>query len=296
MNKPIREITPLSQKDCFYVVERFKSEFTYPLHTHEEIELNFIENGRGVRRVVGDSIEDIGDFDLVLLSGNKLQHMWINYDHFDTQKREVTIQFSPDFIFGFLKGKKQFDSINELIRRSRNGLVFSMRTIIKVYPYIEKITNETRSESGFYSMISFLTLLYELSVTKEYRVLSSPVDFEKGDEDEENMRINKVYDYLNENYKNDIKLSVLADLIYMTPTSFSRYFKLRTGKSLSDYLLDLRIAHATYGLINSSDNISQICYDCGFNNLSNFNRLFKKRKGCSPKEFRNSYKRKRFIV
>lgn len=77
MNKHIiTEISPLSEKDCLFIVERYKTEFTYPLHNHKEYELNFVENGAGVRRIVGDSVEEIGDYDLVLLCGDNLEHVW----------------------------------------------------------------------------------------------------------------------------------------------------------------------------------------------------------------------------
>ena len=79
----------------------------------------------------------------------------------------------------------------------------------------------------------------------------------------------------------------------MTPVSFSRFFKLRTGKSLSDYIIDIRLGHATRQLVDSTKTVAEICYECGFNNLSNFNRIFKKKKGCSPKEFREIYYKKK---
>ena len=97
MNKHIiTEISPLSEKDCLFIVERYKTEFTYPLHNHKEYELNFVENGAGVRRIVGDSVEEIGDYDLVLLCGDNLEHVWEQGNCQSKQIREITIQFSPD--------------------------------------------------------------------------------------------------------------------------------------------------------------------------------------------------------
>ena len=97
------------------------------------------------------------------------------------------------------------------------------------------------------------------------------------------------------NYKDEIRLEQLAELVGMTATSFSRFFKLRTGKTLSDYLIDIRIGYATRMLVDSTMSIAEICYECGFNNLSNFNRIFKKKKDCSPKEFREYYRKKKII-
>ena len=88
----------------------------------------------------------------------------------------------------------------------------------------------------------------------------------------------------------------LADMVGMTALSFSRLFKLRTGRSLSDYIIDIRLGFAARLLVDSTMSVAEICYDCGFNNLSNFNRIFKKKKACSPKEFRENYRKKKKIV
>ena len=98
-NQIIREITPLSDKDCFYIAERYKTEFTYPIHNHSEFELNFTEKAAGVRRIVGDSSEVIGDYDLVLITGKDLEHVWEQNDCHSKEIREITIQFSSDLFF-----------------------------------------------------------------------------------------------------------------------------------------------------------------------------------------------------
>ena len=98
-NQIIREITPLSDKDCFYIAERYKTEFTYPIHNHSEFELNFTEKAAGVRRIVGDSSEVIGDYDLVLITGKDLEHVWEQNECRSKEIREITIQFSSDLFF-----------------------------------------------------------------------------------------------------------------------------------------------------------------------------------------------------
>ena len=109
-NQIIREITPLSDKDCFYIAERYKTEFTYPIHNHSEFELNFTEKAAGVRRVVGDSSEVIGDYDLVLITGKDLEHVWEQNECRSKEIREITIQFSSDLFFKSFINKNQFDS------------------------------------------------------------------------------------------------------------------------------------------------------------------------------------------
>ena len=109
-------------------------------------------------------------------------------------------------------------------------------------------------------------------------------------------RVQKVQDYIDQHYNEEIRLGQLADLVSMTSVSFSRFFKLRTGKNLSEYIIDIRLGHATRMLVDSTMSIAEICFECGFNNLSNFNRIFKKKKNCTPKEFRENYQKKKKLI
>ena len=109
-------------------------------------------------------------------------------------------------------------------------------------------------------------------------------------------RVQKVQKYISTHYQEDIRLASLADMVGMTPVSFRRIFRLRTGKTLSDYIIDIRLGFATRMLVDSTRTIAEVCYDCGFNNLSNFNRMFKRKKGCSPKEFRENYRKKKLVI
>ena len=293
MNKHIiTEITPLSEKDCLFIVERYKTEFTYPLHNHKEYELNFVENGAGVRRIVGDSVEEIGDYDLVLLCGDNLEHVWEQGNCRSKQIREITIQFSPDLFSNNFIGKKQFTSIRKMLDRAQKGLAFPLRAVMKVYSNIDSLL---KGEPGFYQFVKFLTILYELSICDDARTLSSS-SFARSKMTSDSRRVQKVEEYINEHYTEEIRLAQLAELTDMTSVSFSRFFKLRTGKSLSDYIIDIRLGNATRQLVDSTKTVAEICYECGFNNLSNFNRIFKKKKGCSPKEFREIYFKKKIFV
>ena len=290
-NTIIREITPLSDKDCFYIVERYKSEFTYPLHCHAEYELTFVEKGAGVRRIVGDSAEVIGDYDLVLIAGKDLEHVWEQHECNSTKIREITIQFSPDLFINSLIHKNQFDSILKMLESASKGLSFPMDAILKVYDKLDTLASE---REGFYAVIKFLTILYELSNCENAQPLASS-SFARLEVNADSRRIQKVQEYLNKHYMEEIRLHQISDLAGMTPVAFSRFFKLRTGKSLSDYIIYLRLGFAARLLVDSTRSIAEICYECGFNNLSNFNRIFKKKKGCSPKEFRDNYRKKKIL-
>ncbi len=290
-NNIIREITPLSDRDCFYIVDRRKTEFRYPIHSHSEFEINYIENAKGVRRIVGDSVEVIGNYDLTLIAGAELEHVWEQHECVSKNIREITIQFSSELFFGNFIHKNQFGSIRKMLNRAKKGICFPMESIMKIYPILDKLA----SEDGFYAVINFLILLYELSKDENYRTLASS-SFAHVDDNSDSRRVLKIYEYINTNYKKPIKLEDLANLAGMTPVSFSRFFKLRSGKTLTDYIIDIRLGHATRFLLDTTHSISEICYECGFNNLSNFNRIFKKKKNCSPKEFRENYKKTKTII
>lgn len=290
--KVIREITPLSEKDFFYIADRSKSEFTYPIHSHVEFELNFTERASGVRRIVGDSVEVIGDYDLVLIASKDLEHVWEQHECKSERVREITIQFSQQLFAGNFVTKAQFDSIRSLLEKAQRGLAFPMSVILRIYPQLDTLSSE---KDGFYAVLKFFSILHELSLCEEARVLSSSA-FAKIETYSDSRRVQKVQSYINDNYKNDIRLPALAHMAGMSPVAFSRFFKVRTGKSLSDYIIDIRLGYASRFLVDSTRSIAEICYDCGFNNLSNFNRIFKKKKSCSPKEFRENFRKKNKIV
>jgi AraC-like DNA-binding protein len=292
MGTVFTEITRLSEKDCFYIVERHKTEFTYPVHQHKEYELNFIEHGKGVRRIVGDKVEEIGDYELVLLGGEGLEHVWEQGNCKSKDIREITIQFSEDIFGDGLLSKNQFASIKQMLYRARHGLSFSLNTIMKVYSTLDTISREPER---FVQFLKTLYILYELSVADDAKSLSSGT-FSHTEKGAESGRIQKVKQHVIEHYSEPLKLSDLAELVGMSPVSFSRFFHQRTGRTLSEYIVDIRLGHAARLLVDSSMDISEICYACGFNNLSNFNRVFKARRSCTPREFRAMYKKNKVLV
>ena len=287
----IHEITPLMGRDVLYIADRRKKEFTYPIHNHEVYELNFVEHAPGVRRIVGDSAETIGEYDLVLITSPDLEHVWEQGTCTSPDIREVTIQFDVDFT-GSIFNRTPFNSMRRMMEEAQKGLCFPMDAIIKVY---EKIDTLSSVKDGFYAFMQFMTILYELSRCDGARTLATS-SYARVEEESDSRRVRKVKKFINENYMNDIRLAEMADIAGMSPSAFSRFFKLRTGRNLTDYIIDLRLGFASRRLVDSTDSIAEIGYSCGFNNLSNFNRIFKKKKGCSPSEFRENYRKTRIIV
>ena len=292
MSKVLRETPPITDKDCFYIVERHKSEFLYPIHSHKEYELNFIESGKGVQRVVGDSIEEIGNYELTLVTGDGLEHAWKQGNCTAPDVREITIQFSDSLLDSKLLGRNQFASIRKMFEKARLGVTFSMSAIIKVYNLLDSISKMNESFEQFLAM---LKILYELSQDKESRTLASSA-FAPGEEASESRRVSKIKDYVSVHYMEDLRLEDMASLVGMAPSALSRFFKQHTTRTLVDYIIDVRLGNAARMLVDSTTSISEICYACGFNNLSNFNRTFKARRGYTPRDFRALFTKNRVYV
>ena len=288
----MREITPLSDSDCLYIADRHKSAFDYPIHCHPEYELNFIECAAGAKRTVGDHSETIGDYDLVLITGSGLEHVWEQGDCRSKNIREITIQFSPEILPAAVLQRTPFETIRRMIERARCGLAFSMPSIMRVYGRLDALVG---CHSRFHAVMEFLEILHELSLCEGARELSS-TSFARIATKHESRRVAKVQEYIGQHYHEEIRLETLADLIGMTPVAFSRYFHPCTGRTLSEYIPDIRIGMAARLLVDSSDTVQGICFDCGFNSVSNFNRLFRKKKGCSPREFREAFQKKKMLV
>jgi AraC-like DNA-binding protein len=289
----IHEVTPLSEKDCFYIADRNKTEFTYPIHSHSEFELNYIAHAPGVKRIVGDSIEIIGEYDLVLIGSRDLEHVWEQHECVSKNIREITVQFSSDLFSSSFLDKNQFGSIRKMLQKAQKGLSFPMTAIMSVYKLLDKLSSE---ENGFYAVIKFFIILHELSLHCDEAQTLSSSSFAKIGIHSDSRRIQKVQKFINDHYREEIRLPQLSGITGMTPVAFSRFFKVHTGRNLSDYIIDIRLGHATRLLIDTTMSISEICYESGFNNLSNFNRIFKKKKDCSPKEFRENYQKKKLVI
>lgn len=291
-SRVIHEITPLMGKDSLYIADRRKKEFTYPIHNHEVYELNFVEHAPGVRRIVGDSNELIGEYDLVLITSPDLEHVWEQNGCTSENIREVTIQFYADLGEDAFLARTPFLSIRKMMVEAQKGLSFSLEDIMRVYHMIDTLSSV---KDGFYAVMQFYTILYELSKSKEMRTLASS-SYAKVAVESDSRRVLKVKNYIAKNYTEEIRLNTLADIAGMSPSAFSRFFKLHTGRKLSEYIIEQRLGYASRMLVDTSNSVAEICYACGFNNLSNFNRIFKKRKHCSPTEFRENYHKTRIIV
>jgi AraC-like DNA-binding protein len=279
----IREITPLTQNDCFTIFSRVKREFSFPLHYHEELELNLIINAKGARRIVGDHIDTIDDVELVLVGPN-LYHAWFTHQCRSEEIQEVTIQWHKDLFEESMLRRNQLSFIRNMMDRSQKGILFSREAALNLAPRILSLNQK----KGFDSVLELLSILHDLSISKNMRTLSD-ASFTNQHFTYNSRRIEKAFEYMNNNYDKPITLGEVARLVSMTEVSFSRFIKKRTGNTFIDSLNEIRLGHASRMLIDTTHSISEISYHCGFNNISNFNRIFKKKKTCTPKEFRENF-------
>ena len=286
----IREITPLTESDCFTFFKRVKSQFDFPLHTHEEFELNFIMNAKGAKRIVGDHSDTINDLELVLV-GSNLPHAWFTHQCQNKEITEITIQFHRDlFDEKFLK-RNQLSFVRTLLERSAKGIVFSAETAETLKPRFLNL----HQKSGFDSVLELMSILHDLSISRNMHTLSN-TSFSNDSLSYNSRRIVKAFEYLQSNYDKNITLDEISKLVGMTEVSFSRFIKKRTGKTFIDSLNEIRIGHASRLLIDTTHTIAEISYQTGFNNLSYFNRIFKARNHATPKEFRENYSGTRTFI
>ncbi len=286
----MREITTLTPSDCFTVFSRVKRKFESPLHYHEEYELNLVLNAKGAKRVIGGHIELIDDLELVLIGPN-LYHTWFTHQCQSEEITEITIQFHKDlFDEKFLK-RNQLSFLKNMLERSQRGISFAPETITGLKDRIFGLAKK----SGFDSVLELLAILHDLSTSKNMKTLSDP-GFTNEKFNYNSRRIEKVFEHMNNNYNKQITLAEVARIANMPEASFSRFIKRRTGKTFIDSLNEIRLGHASRMLIDSTTTVAEIAYKCGFNNISNFNRIFKRKKLCIPKEFRETYTGNRVFI
>ncbi len=256
-------------------------------HYHYEIELNLALNGSGTR-YVGDSIQSFKGPDLVLV-GAELPHVWKNDEIYYEGRKDLKVEvinffFLPDFAGKDFVNLPEVKPVRKLFEDARRGLKFSGKTRELV---VEKMQHLVRQDEGR-RFFELLDILYYLAESEERVPLASP-GFISTPKDRDLDKINKVYDYVIHNFKQKISLEDVADLANMTVAAFCRYFKNTTRKTLVQYINEIRTGYACKLLLDDQLTIAQICFESGFNNLSNFNRKFKSITGYSPKDYKQKH-------
>jgi len=255
-------------------------------HRHPEIELTFVQEGSG-SRLVGDHIGSYRDSELVLL-GSDLPHTWSS-DEYRGEKydrhRAIVIQFHPEFLGDQFWATPELKAVSKLVRRARRGIWYPADMGREIG---QRMTNMV-AMSGLPRLMELLACLDELASTKRGRLLSSEsYSFTANEEGE--TRIKTVCDHISRHFTDpELNLQTLADLVYMNTSSFSRFFRQSTGRSITDYMSELRIGLACRLLTETDESILKISHEAGFENLSNFNRRFRKLRETTPREYRQRH-------
>ncbi len=258
--------------------------FGFHWHYHEEIEICYIKQGRG-KRIIGDSIADFEDGDLVLV-GSNLPHSWITDELFNQSDKQIevyVIHFDIKLIepLGIVS---EFESVAKLLEFSKSGIEFRQTEnseLVKTLLDLEHL-------EGFAKYLKLLELLNMMSIhDKKYSLSSSGYrpDYNKYNEE----RILKVCNYIHDNYKDQIATDKLANLISMNTASFCRFFKRIIGKTVIEYINELRIGYVCNQLQHSTVPIYKISFDAGFSSVAYFNRVFKRITNKTPKEYRSRF-------
>ena len=199
------------------------------------------------------------------------------------------IQFKENFIGDSIKKVFEFKNILSLIKTSEKGIVFTGPIKKKVGLAMLGLQYET----NFQKIITLITILNDLSMSKDYEILN--ISNYNIDGINENDRIKKAFNFIKENYKNDVLLKEIANEVHMTVPSFCRYFKSQTNKTFIEFLIEYRINNALKLLTQTDKDIKNISFECGFNNYSHFNRSFKKINSISPSDYRKKINKSQLI-
>jgi len=287
--KFLREIPPLTKGDSFLVFDRLKDTFEFPIHYHPEYEINFILNGKGVKRIVGDHIEEIDDVELVLVGPN-LYHGWELHKCKNKNIHEITIQFHNDLFSESLLARRIMMPIKDMFNRANHGILFSKKIGAEL---AQRLINISKVDGMDY-FLEMISILHDMANSRNQRLLSTFTVDNDVFEDDDKMKL--VYEYIQKNFSNKITLEEVSGIASMSPVSFNRFIKKRTNKTFVNYLNDIRVGYAARWLVEKDLSISEIAFKSGFNNIANFNRIFKSIKNTTPSQYRDEfYGMKRFL-
>lgn len=254
------------------------------LRAHKYLEIALLENYCG-KYFIGNNILDLEGTQLVLL-GSYLPHCWQYHKKLDptAPSQSISVHFTPDFLGKQLLERPEAKQLNELLSKASKGIFFSDATVIMA----KKVMQEMLLAGGMKKVSLMLQLLDILARADTNQVLSSSY-FSNVECAHEGEKISKVYDYISQNFRKDISLPVVAEILSMAPASFCRFFKSKTGRTLVSLIKDVRIGHATKLLLGGKYNVSETSFLCGYNNHSNFNKQFREITGLSPSKFQKNH-------
>lgn len=268
------------------LIERDEAFFKAPFHFHPEMELVYIVESFG-RRIIGDCIEPFSAGDMVFIGGN-LPHVWINDEIFrkdlpHLKAKAIVLYFNKDiFSKGFYDMKEVF-KINEFFKNAGKGIRINGHTNEIIADKLKNLLEK----KDFEKIIGLFEILHTLSQSNDTNFIASD-GYNAQVKNSETDRLSEVYKYVQKHFKDEINLGIISNIANLTPQSFCRLFKKRTGKSFVEFLNEVRISFACKYLLDTDWSISEIAYNCGYKTVSNFNKLFRNTTGRSPKVYREN--------
>lgn len=247
-------------------------------HFHPEYEIVYISNGRG-KRHIGDHISHFHDGDLIFL-GPDIPHFGFS-DEIEEDHLEIVLQMKEHFLGDHFLERPEMAAIRKLFERSKQGITFHAEVRQHIGPRLDKLF----SLPAFERLVELLRILQELGETDQYDLLGVeglPLEVDARQMD----RMQAIYEYVGDHFKEEIRLQEMAELVSMTVPAFCRYLKKWTGKTFTQFVNEFRVAHACRLLGDEHRSIAEVSFESGFNNLSHFNKQFRKISGTTPREFR----------
>jgi len=285
--KPLFHKVPTQIQASFSIRHDIQANFGSVWHYHPELELHYVIRGKGVR-FIGDNISNFSAGEVLLL-GSNLPHMWqcneeYYQNHPNRRVEAIVIHFRPDCLGRDFLNLPETYQLPKLFEKAQKGIKITGIARVRLVELMHKATHAT----GLDRLITLLAILKILAETEEYTALTSAYYFYKSNEID-TARLNKVCTYTLSNYKQEISLEEIASIANLSVTSFCRYFKLMTNKTYYDFLIEIRVSHACRQLVEDKLPTEVICFECGFNNVSNFYRHFKKITGVTPLAYKRKF-------
>lgn len=257
----------------------FQGEIKPFWHFHPEIELIYVNKGKG-KRHIGNHLAYFSNSQLLLIGPN-LPHNGFT-DRLTINGSQTLVQFKPDFLGESFINIPEMESINNLFERSKMGIVFGVKTKKKLGHKIENLTGK----NGFKKILELLEILHILAKAKDYTILNAD-GFAFEAEPQDSAKVDIIFKHVSQNYREHISLDEIADKVSMTVPAFCRYFKKVTGKTFTKFVNEYRVVHATKLLSESQLSITDVSFECGFNNFSHFNKVFKEFTEKSASKYRS---------
>ncbi|AYL96441.1 AraC family transcriptional regulator [Mucilaginibacter celer] len=286
--KPILAVLSdgVQSEDLFLAKEVKLPFFSNEFHFHEECQLVHIVKSSG-KRIIGDLVDYFESGELIFL-GSNIPHVWHNTQEQATEDEQapyahsLSLYFNPSKLLMHLSAFGNVRKIESFLNKAQRGVELKG----KCRDTVVKLMYQILQQEGLQKIITLLEILNIMSSDEEYNLLAS-INYTNQYQYHDSKRMDQVFKYIFDNFREDISLNTIADVANMNTFAFCRFFKARTQKSFTQFVNETRIGYACKLLANKDNSITDIAYECGFNNVSNFNRFFKVIKKTSPREYRN---------